>query len=69
MRKKISSKVIRSVPLITDNVFKYFDCSNTTRTKTDNSSAGFSSYTWTLHKIHVSSGDVFYPAKYLDSLV
>jgi hypothetical protein len=68
MRKKISSKVISSVPLISDNVFEYLNCSNTIHPKTNKSSSGLLTYTWTLHKVHASFDDA-YPAKFLDSFV
>ena len=66
MRKKISSKVIRSVPLSNEQQFEYGTCTYNIHPKTDKSFSGLFTYTWKLHKDSITFGDAC-TAKFLDS--
>jgi len=66
MRKKISSKVVRSVPLSNEQQFEYGTCTYNIHPKTDKSSSGRFTYTWKLHKAWISFDDAC-AAKFLDS--
>ena len=62
MRKKISSKVVRSVPLndgIISESSHDINFSNNNHLNASKWSSGCFSYTWKLHKIQVSYDDTF----------